>query len=333
MSDQPTPITPTPITPPSTQSLDEILNQLEKTTGTAPVSAGTPTPPQMPVPTDTVVPEPMPTETVAVPEAPAPMPEPVAVVPEITPEPEVTPEVPQPVATIPENTVTPTTPTPEPTPAAPMVQEEPALDTAKSSPIPEAETSVAVESAPAAPAPTPVKGSGSGNKIVVGIIGVLMLAGVAAVGVYASKMQQNTVSDAYASPAPDQTQSPDQTAAVYTPVPSQAPLSTNFSGKACLNKTEGPGNVFVYNLTKKVFTRVPMVAGQETFIATIPAGESVAYYKTSDGAKSAGYTDESHKLKKFSSIGTAADVTIDVCDIALDTTTIPPQTEYQPYQP
>ena len=347
MSDQPT------TTPPSTQSLDEILNQLEKTTGTAaaPTTPMTPSAPVAPVPPADPAPVTPPISGVSMTPAPAENPPVVsASMPDITPVPVTTPPEPTPiveappVATIPENPVVPVTPMPEPTPAAPMVSEEPSLDTHTTTSLPEPVTLTphapeTTTTAETTGKPTPPKSSPL-NKVVVGILGILMLAGVAGIGVYASRMQQNTQSDAYTSPTPLVEQDTTQTAndvtpsapAVVTEPPAAGSMDVNFTGKSCLNTTNGPGNVFVYNTAKKVFVRIPMVAGQETFVANIPAGESVAYYKTSDGATSAGYTDTTtHKLKPFTSTGSSSDAPIDVCDEKMDATSLP-QGKYVPYQ-
>ncbi len=107
MSDQPN-ITPATPTPPTAQSLDDILNQLEKATGTTPGSSA----PTTPAPTPATMPEPSATEAPPVPAEAAPvMPaEPESVAP-VVPE---TPAIDPATSSEPMTVVEPAPATPEP---------------------------------------------------------------------------------------------------------------------------------------------------------------------------------------------------------------------------
>lgn len=171
MSDQPNPTPPSaPATAPTNQSLDDILNQLEKATGTNPSTTETVSPSPAP-PTQTQPPiSPEPSEPPPVmPETPAmatPIEEPAALdTTAVTSEPSPATEPPvteppvgmsmtepmgtqggismpeqTPVATVPE-TEMPAPPAVEPTPSAEIVKEEPVLDMASASPSPMPEVS------------------------------------------------------------------------------------------------------------------------------------------------------------------------------------------------
>ncbi len=340
MSDQSTPtsVPPTPpaTTAPSTQSLDDILNQLEKTTGTGPSPTVGTTVPAMTEEAPPAVPsEPVSTPVSTITENAIPAPEPIppsqpapmvqeepglgAVAP-ITPEPALEP-IPEPV---PEPMSTPMPePAPEPTPELVMTPAESAPPIIPETP---AETPMPAPEPVAPPTGEPKKSSNMG-KIITGVIGVLLLAGAAGVGIFLTQQPQETRTPAASPP----------TAVVAQPVtaPTRTAVPIQIQGKICTDtKITTPGNVYAMNLDTKTVKVTPITVGQTSYTLSLATGTYKFIYTADKTFNRSGYTIAvecqktgktctDHRLNSVPVVNYLTYSNIDLCDSTIDQSSVP----------
>ncbi|PWU23651.1 hypothetical protein C5B42_02220 [Candidatus Cerribacteria bacterium 'Amazon FNV 2010 28 9'] len=328
-----------------TPSLDAILDQLEKTTGisttspapTAPVIPPMPAAPNPMVATPATQPAPTPES------APAPTMEPVTApaAPVIASKP-----TPSPIASMQqvEQMEKPigasTSPAPMPMPEPVPLHKESADFSAQHKPdvgftAPIAETPAAPAKTPQATSPT--KAKRSFMPFALAGIGALVVVAGLAIGLYLQYQNQNNQGQAY---TPVATYAPAPVAPTTTPVeqPTTQPVATptlavnpgnliHVTGSICNAPTTEGGNVYLYNLDKKIVANIPIPQGQTTFQSLFPTGTVVAYYRSVSGNLLTGATDSTtHILTKISLDEQHAGTPIKLCDPQMDTTSMPQDT-------
>lgn len=309
MSD-PTQTTPQP---PTSQSLDDILSQLEKTV--TPTSSSTDPSPVTTIPEQPIsVPSPQPTpEPVSMPTArdmnqplpvvaedpavkPLPVPEPQAPEPLVTPAAPPQSEVPVSpmVATEPEPLVVPVAPEPEVVPVSPMKPVEPAPEPPMTPPV------------VTPPAMEPVKSIG-GSKTVLGLIGALILISTIGISLLALRANQDNrslatleaspttltadskttdatqlTSEAYTQPQPG-TQTPRVNGYKKLPSSVLGVSTTMLSGLICpYEKQQVAGTLVFYNTKDGTVYTAKVNAGQTSYTLDVPSSTTLAFFYPSD---------------------------------------------------
>lgn len=294
MSD-PTQTTPQP---PTSQSLDDILSQLEKTV--TPTSSSTdPSPvttvPEQPISAPASQPEPQPTQTQTASDASQPLPV-VVEDPDIS----VTPAVAA-VATEPEPPVAPmapvkpvTTPEPEVVPVSPMKPVEPVPEPPMTPPV------------VTPPAMEPVKSTG-GSKTVLGLIGALILISTIGISLLALRASQDNRSLARLEASPSTLTANSQTTQIaqvpsdtyvqsqpgietprvngYKKLPSSVlgASTTMLSGLICpYEKQQVAGTLVFYNTKDGTVYTAKVKAGQTSYTLDVPSSTTLAFFYPSD---------------------------------------------------
>ena len=100
---------------------------------------------------------------------------------------------------------------------------------------------------------------------------------------------------------------------------------TVISGKVCTDLAPLPGQMFFYNLDKKVVSFLPVNA-DGTFTKRLPSDSFVFFYQVEGSDKRLGYTNPDHTLKTVSLANNQSMNDVNVCDAAMDNKSVPQET-------